>query len=106
MVCGFSKTESNSYRTWNPKTCRVVERRNVVFIKTSPNLFPAARRLSPQQDLESPSYDVSDDTIDDNYVSYDDMLRTSRTTTALWIPASTRLQERLNCFYLNKPYPA
>ena len=34
-----------------------------------------ARRLSPQQDLESPSCDFSDDTLDDNYVSHDDMLR-------------------------------
>ena len=75
MVYGFSETESNSYRIWNPKTRRVVESRNVVFIATPPNLLPAARRLSPQQDLNSPSYDFSDDTLDDNYVSHDDMLR-------------------------------
>ena len=31
MVCGFSETESNFYRILNPKTPRVVERRNVVF---------------------------------------------------------------------------
>ena len=71
MVCGFSETESNSYRIWNPKTRRVVESRDVVFIETPPNLLPAARRLSPQQDLESPSYDYSDDTLYDNYVSHD-----------------------------------
>ena len=53
----------------------MVERRNVVFIETPLNLLPAARRLSPQQELESSSYDFSDDTLDDNYVSYDDMLR-------------------------------
>ena len=79
MVCGFSETESNSYRLWNPNTRRVVESkkesRNVVFIETPPDLLPAARRLSPQQDLESPSYDFNDDTLDDNYVSHDDMLR-------------------------------
>ena len=75
MGCGFGQTESNSYRIWNPKTRRVVERRNAVFIETQPNLVPATRRLSPQQDLESPSYDVSDDTLDDSYVSHDDMLR-------------------------------
>ena len=75
MVCGSSETESNSYRIWNPKTRRVVESRNVVFIETPPNLLLVARRLSPQQDLESPSYDFSDDTLDDNYVSHDDMLR-------------------------------
>ena len=53
-----------------------MESRNVIFIETPLNWFPAARRLSPEQDLESPSYDFSDDdTIDDNYVSHDDMLR-------------------------------
>ena len=75
MVCGFNETESNSYRIWNPKTRRVVESRNVVFIETPPNLLPATRRLSPQQNLESPSYDFSDDTLNDNYVSHDDILR-------------------------------
>ena len=48
MVCGFSETESNSYRIWNPKTRRVVESRNVVFIETPQILLPATRRLSPQ----------------------------------------------------------
>ena len=75
MVCGFSETKNNSYRIWNPKTRRVVERWNVVFIETPPNLLPVARRLSPQQDLKSPSYDFSDDTLDNNYLSLDDMLR-------------------------------
>ena len=70
MMCGFSETESNSYRIWNPKPRRVVESRNVVFIETPPNLLSTARQLSPQQDLESPSYDFSDD----NYVSHGDML--------------------------------
>ena len=40
MVGGFSETESNSYRIWNPETRRVVESRNVVFIETPPNLLP------------------------------------------------------------------
>ena len=75
MVCGFGETESNSYRIWNPKMRRVVESRIAVFFVTPPNLVPATRRLSPQQDLESPSYDVSDDTLDDRYLSHDDMLR-------------------------------
>ena len=48
MVCGFGKTESNFYQIWDPKTRRVVESRNVVFIETSPNLLPATRRLPPQ----------------------------------------------------------
>ena len=74
MVCGFSETESNSCHIWNPKTRRMVGSRNVVFIKTPPHLLPAARRLSPQQDLESPSYDFSVNTLDDSYVSHDNML--------------------------------
>ena len=45
-------------------------RNNVVFIETLPNLLPAARQLSPQQDLESPSFGFSDD----NCYSHDDML--------------------------------
>ena len=40
VVCGFSKTESKSYRIWNPKTRRVVESRNVIFIEMPPNLLP------------------------------------------------------------------
>ena len=75
IVCSFSEIESNFYRICNPKTRRVVESRSIVIIETSPNLLPAARRVSPQQDLGSPSYDFSDDTIADNYVSRDDMLR-------------------------------
>ena len=38
-------------------------------------MHPATKRLSPQQDLESSSYDFSDDALDDNYVSNDDILR-------------------------------
>ena len=74
MVCGFSETESNSYCIWTSKARRVVESRSVVFIETAPNVLPATRRLSPQEP-ESPSYDFSNDTLDDNYVSHDDMLR-------------------------------
>ena len=74
MVCFFGETESNSYRCWNPKRHRVVESRYIVFIETPPNLLPAARRLSSQLDLESPSYDFSNGALGDNYVSHDDML--------------------------------
>ena len=56
----------------------MVEGRNVDFSEPPPNLLFAPRQLSPQQDLESPSYDFSDDTLDDtldnNYVSHDDIL--------------------------------
>ena len=47
MVCGFSENESNSYRVWNPKTRRVVEDRNVVFIETPPHLIPQPSQPSP-----------------------------------------------------------
>ena len=103
VVYGFSATESNSNRIWNTKTRRVVESRYVVFIETSTNLLPAARRLSPQQGVESPSYDFSDDTLDDNYVSQDDMLRDMQNYTfALDFGVDTST----NCFCLNKPHPA
>ena len=75
MVYGFSETESNSYRIWNPKTRRVVESKKAIFIETPPNLLSAARRLSPKQNVESLSPDFSDDMLDDSYVSHDDMLR-------------------------------
>ena len=75
IVHGFSETDSNSCRIWNPKTRRVVENRNAIFIETPSHRLPAASRLSPQQKLESPSYDFSDDTLDDNYVSHNDILR-------------------------------
>ena len=93
MVCYFSETESNSYRIWNPEMRRVVESRNAVLIETPPNLLSAARRLSPEQYIESPSYDFIDDTLDDNYVSHYDMLQTCRTIPPLRISASTRLPE-------------
>ena len=75
IVCGFSETESNSCRIWSLRTRRAVKRRNVVIIERPPKLVPATRRLSPQQALVSPSYDFSDDMLDDNYVPHDDMLR-------------------------------
>ena len=52
-----------------------VASRNAVFIETPPNLLPATTQLSPPKSLESPSYDFSDDTLDDNYFLHDDMLR-------------------------------
>ena len=60
MVCGFSQNESKSFRIWNPKTHRVVESRNVVFIETPPHVLPPSRRLSPLQGLEAPLLDLSD----------------------------------------------
>ena len=53
----------------------MVESRDAVLIEIPPNLLPTTRRLSPQQDLKSPSNDFSDDTLKSNYVSHDDILR-------------------------------
>ena len=47
MACGFSQTESKRLRTWNPKRCRVVESRNIVFIETPPHLLPPSRSERP-----------------------------------------------------------
>ena len=105
MACYFSEIESNSYRTWNLKTCRVVERRNVVFVKTPPNLLPAG--LSRRNKISSHRHTMSATTRSTTTSSRAmACCRTSRTTPPLWIPASTRLQEWLNYFYLNKPYSA
>ena len=99
IVYGFSETESNSYRvTW--------WREGTSFSSTPPNLLFVARQLPPQQDLESPPYDFSDYTLDDNYVSHEEMLRDVQNAPLLWISASTHLPERYNFFCLNKPHPA
>ena len=45
------------------------------FHRITTKLLSATRRHLPQQDLESLSYDFSDDTLDDSYVSHGDMLR-------------------------------
>ena len=76
-VCGYSK-ESKSYRVWNPKTRRVVESRNVTFIETPPHLLPPPSELSPIQDLVPPSWDDDNDTLNNGYISYDDLLQDVR----------------------------
>ena len=45
-VCGYGE-EGIYYRVWNSKTHRVVERRNVTFIKTPPHLLPPPPKTSP-----------------------------------------------------------
>ena len=57
MECGFRQNESNSFRIWNPKTCRIVGSRNAVFIKISPHLLPPFRQYSPLLGLEAPTVD-------------------------------------------------
>ena len=82
MVCGFSENESNSYRVWNPKTRRVVEARNAVFIETPPHLIPQPSQPSPLHRLQSSSLKFTEDTLDDNYVSNEEMLQDVRDYTA------------------------
>ena len=81
-VCGYSD-ESKSYRVWNPKTHRVVESRDVTFIKTPPHLLPPPSKLSPLQDLVPPSWDIDDDPLNNDYISYDDLLRDVRDYTGV-----------------------
>ena len=73
-VCGYSE-KRKSYRVWNPKTRRVVESRHVTFIEIPPHLLPPPSKLSPLQDLVPPSWDIDDDTLDNDYISYDNLLR-------------------------------
>ena len=61
---------SNPFRIWNLNT-----RRNVVLIETPPHLLPPSRRLPPQQGLEAPTFDFSDNGLDDNYTSREDMIQ-------------------------------
>ena len=82
MVRGFSENESNSYRVWNPKTRRVVEARSVVFIETPPHLIPQPSQPSPLHRLQSSSLKFTEDTLDDNYVSNEEMLQDVRDYTA------------------------
>ena len=82
MVCGFSENESNSCRVWNPKTRRVVEARNVVFIETPPHLIPQPSQPSPLYRLQSSSLKFTEDTLDDNNVSNEEMLQDVRDYTA------------------------
>ena len=73
-ICGYSE-ESKSYRVWTLTTHRIVESRKVALIETPPHVLPPPSKLSPLQDLVSPSWDIDDDTLDNDYSSYDDLLR-------------------------------
>ena len=76
------------------KTRCVVESRNVAFIEKPPNLLPAARRLSPQQDLGSLSYDSATTRSTTTTSRTATCCGTRRTTPPLWISSSTRLPKR------------
>ena len=46
-----------------------------VEIETPPQLLPLSRRLSPLQELGAQTFDFSDNRLDDNYTSRDDMIQ-------------------------------
>ena len=60
-----------------------MESRNVTFLERPPHLLPPPSKLSPLQDLAPPSWDVDDDTFDNDYISYDDLLRDERDYTGV-----------------------
>ena len=51
-----------------------MESRNVAFIETPPQLLHPPSKLSPLQDLVPPLWDLDDDSLDNDYTSYDDLL--------------------------------
>ena len=53
-----------------------------VFIEIPPHLIPQPSQLSPLQGLQSLSLDFTEDTLDNNYVSTQEMLRDVRDWTA------------------------
>ena len=72
------------YRVWNPKTRRVVESRSVTFIETPPpHLLPPLLKLSLLQDLVPLSWDIDDNTLDNDYISNDELLRDVRDFTGV-----------------------
>ena len=81
-VCGYSE-EIFFYRVWNPKTHCVVESRNVTFIETPSHLLPPPSKLSPLQELVPPSWDLDDETLDNDYISYNDLQWDVRNSTGV-----------------------
>ena len=82
MMCGLSQSGSNSFGTWNPKTRRAVERGNFVFVETPPHLLTPSRRDLPLQGLEALSFDFSNNSVDDNCTSRQDMVQAVRDYTS------------------------
>ena len=56
----------------------VTRAENVTFIETPSHLLPLPLKLSPLQDLALLSWDLDDDTLDNDYSLYDDVLRDIR----------------------------
>ena len=49
--------------------------RNVAFIETPPHLLPPSSQLSPLQDMMPLSLDLDGDTLDNDYISSDDLMQ-------------------------------
>ena len=58
-----------------------MESRNVALIETPPHLLPPPSKLSPLQDLVPPSWDIDEGSLDNDYISYADLLRDVRNYT-------------------------
>ena len=52
-------------------------------MKTPPHLLPPPSNLAPLQGLVPPSWDLDDDTLNNDYVSYDELLRDVRNYTGV-----------------------
>ena len=76
-LCGYS-LENKSYRVWNPKTDHIVESSNVTFIEIPSHLLPPPSHLPPLHDLVRLSWDFDDNTLDNDYISYNDLLQDIR----------------------------
>ena len=73
-VCGYSK-ERKPDRVWNPKTRRIVESKKATFIETPPHLLPPPSQLSPSQDLVPLLWNLYGDTLDNDFILHDGLLR-------------------------------
>ena len=60
-----------------------MESRNVAFIETPTHLLHPPLKLSPLQDLVPPLWDLDDDSLDNDYTSYDDLPQDVRGCTSV-----------------------
>ena len=60
-----------------------MESRNVTFIETPPHRLPLSLKLSTLQDIVPSSRDLDNDTLDNDYILHDDLLRDVRDYTCV-----------------------
>ena len=60
-----------------------MESRAITFTETPPHLLPPPSKLSPLQGVVPPSWDLDDDTWNNDYISDDDLLRDVRIYTGV-----------------------